>query len=133
MGTSGSPMVSVTLNNVGARSMQAFTNENVGNSMAVVFIERVPEVNVVDGKEVRSVRVREEALAPTRIAGVFGKNFQTTGLERKEAEDLSRLLRAIDATLPDRTLYPEATDDWDAARFREFVLARCRPGVVTTS
>ncbi len=71
-----------------------FTSANVGKLMSVVYIERIPTVSMVDGQEVRSVRVKEEALAPTRIAGVFGKNFRTTGLEKTEAENLAKLLRA---------------------------------------
>ena len=31
-----------------------YTSENVGKPMAVVYIERIPEVSMVDGKEVRT-------------------------------------------------------------------------------
>ncbi len=96
----GLPAVDVTLNNVAGQRMFDYTSANVGKLMSVVYIERVPTVSMVDGKEVRSVRVREEALAPTRIAGVFGKNFQTTGLEKSEAENLARLLRAGSLAAP---------------------------------
>ncbi|NEL80494.1 MAG: protein translocase subunit SecD, partial [Xanthomonas perforans] len=78
----GMPAVAVTLNNVAGQRMLDYTSANVGKLMSVVYIERIPTVSMVDGKEVRSVRVKEEALSPTRIAGVFGKNFQTTGLEK---------------------------------------------------
>ena len=96
----GLPAVDVTLNNIAGQRMFDYTSANVGKLMSVVYIERVPTVTVVDGKEVRSVRVREEALAPTRIAGVFGKNFQTTGLEKTEAENLAKLLRAGSLAAP---------------------------------
>ncbi len=96
----GLPAVDVTLNNVAGQRMFDYTSANVGKLMSVVYIERVPTVTMVDGKEVRSVRVREEALAPTRIAGVFGKNFQTTGLEKNEAENLAKLLRAGSLAAP---------------------------------
>ena len=96
----GLPAVDVTLNNVAGQRMFDYTSANVGKLMSVVYIERVPTVTVVDGKEVRSVRVREEALAPTRIAGVFGKNFQTTGLEKTEADNLAKLLRAGSLAAP---------------------------------
>ncbi len=36
---SGSPEVTVTLDGVGGRKMLATTKENIGNRMAVVFIE----------------------------------------------------------------------------------------------
>jgi preprotein translocase subunit SecD len=91
----GSPMVSVTLDNVGGKRMQDFTNENVGNSMAVVFIERVPEVREVDGQQVRTQRIKEEVISVATVRGPFGKQFQTTGLESsEEATEIALLLRA---------------------------------------
>ncbi|HYG08079.1 MAG TPA: protein translocase subunit SecD [Stenotrophomonas sp.] len=96
----GMPAVSITLNNAAGQRMLDFTGANVGKLMSVVYIERIPTVSMVDGKEVRSVRVKEEALSPTRIAGVFGKNFQTTGLEKTEAENLAKLLRAGSLAAP---------------------------------
>ncbi|WP_369975786.1 protein translocase subunit SecD [Xanthomonas bundabergensis] len=96
----GLPAVAVTLNNVAGQRMFDYTSANTGKLMSVVYIERIPTVSMVDGKEVRSVRVKEEALAPTRIAGVFGKNFQTTGLEKVEAENLAKLLRAGSLAAP---------------------------------
>ena len=90
----GLPAVSVTLNDAGGRKMQAFTDENVGKLMAVVFVERVPEIRMVDGKEVRTSRTKEEVISAATIQGRFGKRFQTTGLERAEASELALLLRA---------------------------------------
>ncbi|WP_159016227.1 protein translocase subunit SecD [Cognatiluteimonas profundi] len=92
---SGTPMVSVTLNGVGGQRMFDFTSQNVGKPMAVVYIERIPEVTKVDGKEVRTTRTSEQVISVATIQGVFGKQFQTTGLESpKEAADLALLLRA---------------------------------------
>ncbi|MDR6672052.1 protein translocase subunit SecD [Xanthomonas sp. 1678] len=96
----GLPAVAVTLNNVAGQRMFDYTSANTGKLMSVVYIERIPTVTVVDGKEVRSVRVKEEALSPTRIAGVFGKNFQTTGLEKAEAENLAKLLKSGSLAAP---------------------------------
>jgi len=96
----GMPAVSITLNNAAGQRMLDFTGANVGKLMSVVYIERIPTVTVVNGQEVRSVKVKEEALSPTRIAGVFGKNFQTTGLEKTEAENLAKLLRAGSLAAP---------------------------------
>ncbi|MCC5073057.1 protein translocase subunit SecD [Xanthomonas campestris] len=96
----GMPAVAVTLNNVAGQRMLDYTSANVGKLMSVVYIERIPTVTMVDGKEVRSVRVKEEALPATRIAGVFGKNFQTTGLEKVEAENLAKLLKSGSLAAP---------------------------------
>ena len=92
----GTPMVSVQLNGIGGQRMFDFTSENVGKPMAVVYVERVPEVSIgPDGKEVRTTRTSEQVISVATINGVFGKEFQTTGLESpKEAADLALLLRA---------------------------------------
>jgi len=80
----GQPQVSVTLNGVGAKRMLDFTRDNVGNRMAVVYIEQKPGGHKIE--EVISVAVVREP---------FGKRFQTTGLDSMaEASQLALLLRA---------------------------------------
>ena len=96
----GSAAVSVTLNNVGGQRMFDFTSANVNKPMAVVYTERIPSVETVDGKEVRSFRVKEEVISVANINGVFGKNFQTTGLEKRESEDLAKLLKSGSLAAP---------------------------------
>jgi preprotein translocase subunit SecD len=96
----GQPAVDITLNSVAGSRMFDFTSANVGKKMAVVYIERIPEVKLVDGKEVRSVRVSEESLAPSTINGVFSNKFQTTGLSKDEADNLAKLLRAGSLAAP---------------------------------
>ena len=92
---SGTPAVSVTLNGPGGQRMFDFTSQNVGKQMAVVYIERIPQVTVVDGKEVRSTRTTEQVINAATIQGVFGRDFQTTGLESSRfAADLALQLRA---------------------------------------
>jgi preprotein translocase subunit SecD len=90
----------VTLNNAGGQRMFDFTSVSVGKPMAVVYIERVPQVTTVDGEEVRSFRVNEEVISVANINGVFGKQFQTTGLEKAEADALARLLRSGSLAAP---------------------------------
>lgn len=97
----GTPSVSVRLNSIGGQRMFDFTSENVGKPMAVVYIERVPEVKTVDGQEVRTTRINEEVISVATVQGVFGKEFQTTGLESvKEASDLALLLRSGSLAAP---------------------------------
>jgi preprotein translocase subunit SecD len=92
---SGTPMVSITLNGVGGQRMFDYTSQNVGKQMAVVYIERIPEVKKVNGQEVKTIRTSEQVINAATIQGVFSKQFQTTGLESpKEAADLALLLRA---------------------------------------
>ncbi len=97
----GGPMVSVTLNAPAGARMNDFTRDNVGRFMGVVYIERLPETKIVDGKEVRSVRVTEEVINYARVNGVFGRKFQTTGLgSSEEAAELALLLRAGSLAAP---------------------------------
>ncbi|MCC2655425.1 MAG: secD [Panacagrimonas sp.] len=90
-----SPAVSVTLDGGGAKKMFEFTTHNVGKPMAVLFLERqvVTSYNA-KGEPVRSHRDIKEVVSIASIRGVFGKRFQTTGLESKEAHDLALLIKA---------------------------------------
>jgi preprotein translocase subunit SecD len=98
---SGSPAVSVTLNSAGAKKMLDFTTGNVGKPMGVVYVERVVDTKVVDGKEVRTPKITEEVINYATINGVFGKNFQTTGLRStKEASELALLLKGGSLAAP---------------------------------
>jgi preprotein translocase subunit SecD len=98
---SGTPAVSIELNNVGGNRMLAHTMENVGQLMAAVYIETIPEVKLVDGKEVLTSRTQAEVINAATLQGVFGKNFQTTGLDgMEEATNLARLLRAGSLAAP---------------------------------
>ena len=97
----GLPAVSVRLNALGGKKMLDFTTQNVGHRMAVVYIERVPETKVIDGKEVHSYKVNEEVISNAVIQGVFSNRFQTTGLESmKVASELALLLRAGSLAAP---------------------------------
>ena len=92
---SGTPKVDITLNASAGQRMFDFTSGNVGQRLAVVYIERIPEVRIVDGQEVRSTRVTEEVISAATVQGVFGRQFQTTGLESPaEAQQLALLLRS---------------------------------------
>ena len=96
----GLPDVNVELNSAGARKMLDFTTQNVGKPMAVVYVERVPETKIVNGKEVHSSKTTEEVINNATIQGVFGKRFQTTGLGQEEAQTLAVLLRSGSLAAP---------------------------------
>jgi preprotein translocase subunit SecD len=87
------PEVQVTLNSAGGDEMLRTTKANLGKPMAVVFIEQRAETVEVDGKPVtRNIR-DERVISVATIQGVFGNQFQTTGLTSNEARELSLLLR----------------------------------------
>jgi preprotein translocase subunit SecD len=92
---SGSPQVSVTLDGKGARKMLEFTKVSVGKPMAVLFIENKTTTRMVNGEQVVSNRKVEEIISVATIRGVFGRQFQTTGLDSpQEAHELALLLRS---------------------------------------
>ena len=88
---SGGPIVSLSLDAMGARINQRVTGENIGKRMAVVYIEirlRIKE------------RIEEVITAPV-IRGQLGKRFQIEGLDSvMEARDLALLLRAGSLAAP---------------------------------
>ena len=90
----GQPMVSIKLNTAGGKRMFNHTLDNVGKNMAVVYVERIPETRKVDGAEVRSIKINEDVISSATIQGVFGKDFQTTGLDPQEADRLSKQLKS---------------------------------------
>ncbi|MFZ9934883.1 MAG: protein translocase subunit SecD [Arenimonas sp.] len=90
----GQPMVSIKLDTAGGKRMFNHTLDNVGKNMAVVYVERIPETRMVDGVEVRSVKIIEDVINSATIQGVFGKDFQTTGLDPQEADRLSKQLKS---------------------------------------
>ncbi len=85
------PAVSVSLDSRGAAKMLKNTQENIGHLMAVVFIDRSRDKNaegvIVD-------RTTEEVINRATIRGVFGNNFQITGVNPIEGRELALLLRA---------------------------------------
>jgi len=101
----GGAQVSVTLDGKGGRKMLDFTKESVGKPMAVVFIENKTTTRTVDGEQVITNRKVEEIISVATIRGVFGKQFQTTGLDSpQEAHELALLLRSGALAAPIRII-----------------------------
>ncbi|HKL53215.1 MAG TPA: protein translocase subunit SecD, partial [Wenzhouxiangellaceae bacterium] len=127
----GQPMVSVSLDAVGARRMFEFTSENVGNRMAVVFIEQRPETSIVDGEEVRETRRVEEVISVAVVREPFGRQFQTTGLDSaREASQLALLLRSGALAAPveiieERTVGPSLGADNIEQGFNSVIIGFC--------
>jgi preprotein translocase subunit SecD len=102
----GQPSVSVTLDGVGSKRMLDFTRDNVGNRMAVVYIEQKP-----NGRKI------EDVISVAVVREPFGKRFQTTGLDSiNEASQLALLLRAGALAAPmeiveERTVGPSLGQD----------------------
>jgi preprotein translocase subunit SecD len=113
----GQPQVSVTLDGVGAKRMLDFTRDNVGNRMAVVYIEQKP-----GGRKI------EEVISVAVVREPFGKRFQTTGLDSmSEASQLALLLRAGALAAPmeiveERTVGPSLGKDNVEQGFKSVVI-----------
>lgn len=113
---SGTPAVFVNLDNAGARRMQEVTQDNVGNLMAVVYIENRIDTREVNGEKIKTVTKVEEVINAATIRDVLSHRFQTTGLGGQEASDLALLLRAGALKAPvqiveERTIGPSLGKD----------------------
>jgi preprotein translocase subunit SecD len=114
----GQPAVFVKLDARGASEMLETTREHLGRPMAVVFIEkkRVTEAEPCDGQRSGNECTEEEVISVATIRGVFGSNFQITGLLAGEARELALLLRAGSLAAPlyiveQRTVGPSLGQD----------------------
>ena len=94
----GLPQVSIGLDSDGGQRMNDATKDNVGRSMAIIFIEQKPRTRTVtvDGEEVVERYTVEERrlISVATIQSALGYNFRITGLEIGEARDLALLLRS---------------------------------------
>jgi preprotein translocase subunit SecD len=114
----GEPSVNVTLDARGASQMLETTRQNLGKPMAVVFIEKK---RIAEGQPCKGVRsgtecTEEEVINVATIRGVFGSNFQITGVMANEASELALLLRAGSLAAPlyiieQRTIGPSLGQD----------------------
>ncbi|CAN8140478.1 Sec translocon accessory complex subunit SecD [uncultured Thiomicrorhabdus sp.] len=113
----GSPMVSVSLDGAGGRKMLATTKKNIGNRMAVLFIENRVETIEVNGEKVKKRITTKDVINAAVIRGQFADRFQITGLDSpQEAQDLALLLRAGALAAPmeiveERTVGPSMGQD----------------------
>ena len=113
----GSPQVSVTLDGAGGRKMLATTKKNVGNRMAVLYIENRVETIEENGVKVKKRITTKDVINAAVIRGQFANRFQITGLDSpQEAQDLALLLRAGALAAPmeiveERTVGPSLGQD----------------------
>lgn len=116
----GRPQVNIRLDGHGGELMNRATRNNVGRSMAVVFIEQKPVTRyvkqMVDGAEkevpVETFREEKRIISLATIQSPLGSQFRITGLNGQgESSELALLLRAGGLAAPmyfaeERTLGP---------------------------
>ena len=90
----GRPAVHVRVGGAGLPLFKKTTIENIGNLLAVVYIETKTEQEMVDGQAVKKNKTHETLISIATIQSALGSNFQITGFTLPEAQDLSLLLRA---------------------------------------
>ncbi|NNF16743.1 MAG: protein translocase subunit SecD [Gammaproteobacteria bacterium] len=86
------PIVNVTLDGSASKRMLEHTKTNVGNRMAVVFIETL--ARKVPGQEKPVLETSERVISLATIQGVFSDRFRISGFTSAEATELAVLLRA---------------------------------------
>jgi len=86
--------VFINLDGAGAKRMQTVSADNIGNPMAVVFIENQISTEKQGDEYVKKRTRVEEVINVATIRDVLSHRFQTTGLATDEARNLSLLLRA---------------------------------------
>jgi len=112
-----SPMVSITLDSAGGRSMLETTKEYVQHRMAVVFIENKVETILKDGETIKNRSKTQDIINAATIQGIFSNRFQITGMaSSREARNLALLLRAGSLSAPieiieERTIGPSLGAD----------------------
>ncbi|MCP4950278.1 protein translocase subunit SecD [Arenicellales bacterium nBUS_48] len=107
---SGGPIVSITLDAIGARTNQKITGKNIGKRMAVLYIENRSVIQTdtqglpvrdEQGRIVRNKQRLEEVITAPVIRDQLGKRFQIEGLDSvTEARDLALMLRAGSLAAP---------------------------------
>lgn len=106
----GGAIVSISLDAIGARINQKITGDNIGNRMAVLYIETKSVIKTdsegkplrsKDGRVLRDKKRIEEVITAPVIRDQLGKRFQIEGLDSvNEARDLSLMLRAGSLAAP---------------------------------
>ncbi len=125
---SGTPAVSITLDGKGAGQMSNATRDNIGNPMAVVYIESEIVNREVDGKTIKTSIEKPEVINVATIRAQLSKKFQITGLDSTaEAYDLALLLRAGALAAPieiveERTVGPSLGQDNIDQGFKSVVI-----------
>ncbi len=114
---SGTPAVSITLDDKGGRRFDDFTKDHVGDYLAVIYTETKVQTATVNGKRIRQKRTIQEVISVAVIKSRLGRRFQIEGLDSpQEAHTLALLLRAGSLAAPieiieERTIGPSLGKD----------------------
>lgn len=113
IGEDGRPAVSIRLGGGGGEStFTRVTAENINKLLAVVYVETVPQTQMVNGKPVLTHKQKEKVISIASIRSALPNSFQIQGLsDTRYAQDLALSLRSGALTAPvdiiqERTIGP---------------------------
>ena len=100
-GDDGRPAVSIRAGGSEVSQFNQITGENVGKSMATVYVETKAVQKIIDGKVVTTEREFPKVINIATINSALGNTFQITGLDSNyAAKNLALLLRSGAYTAP---------------------------------
>lgn len=88
------PAVQVKLSGPDVSYFSKVTGQNVGKPMATVLVQTTFDRQMINGKEVTVPTVSSRVISVATINSQLGNNFQITGLNQREAQNLSLLIRS---------------------------------------
>jgi len=92
---SGFPQVNISLDSEGGAKMHRSTRNNVGNKMAVLFVERKSKTEIIDDTPEVINYFEKRIISLATIQSALASQFRITGLDSpEEASELALLLRA---------------------------------------
>ncbi|WP_100551295.1 protein translocase subunit SecD [Caedibacter taeniospiralis] len=91
---SGQPIVAVQLSSDAAGNFREVTSKHVGDLMGVMLVNTTYQKELVDGKEVSRIDKTEKLVNAATIQTTLGANFQITGLDQREANNLALMIRS---------------------------------------
>ena len=90
----GQPIVSVQLSTDAASDFREITSKNVHNLMGVMLVNTSYRKQMLDGKLVSNIEKTEKLVNVATIQSALGANFQITGLDQREANNLALMIRS---------------------------------------
>ncbi len=90
----GQPIVAVQLSSDASGHFREVTSKNINNLMGVMLVNTTYQKEMVNGKEVNKVDKNEKLVNAATIQSALGANFQITGLDQREANNLALMIRS---------------------------------------
>lgn len=90
----GQPIVAVQLNKDVAKSFRDITSQNLYSLMGVILVNTIYKKQVKDQKLINNINKTEKLINVAKIQNCLGANFQITGLNQREANDLALMIRS---------------------------------------